>query len=151
MGLTTPNSLTILVWNFYQTFVIVFMDFWLRFESQIHPQRLAINFLFITARADRTVRLVGNSLIFFVGEYSSVRPEICRLSSKIQWRFLCGILGKNYFGGIFQKFCANQGYTLLQFCANRNLWNSALLPAILFLVFIRLKKFTQVLSYVICT
>ena len=53
-----------------------------------------------------------NCLIFFVGENSFVWPEICRVLSQIQWRFLDGISGKNYFGRIFQKFCANQGYPL---------------------------------------
>ena len=55
---------------------------------------------------------VWNCLIFFVGEYSSGWPEICRVSSLIQWRFLGGISGKNYCDRIFQKFCANQSYPL---------------------------------------
>ena len=45
LGLTTPYSLGILVWNFYQTFVTVSIEFSLRFEPQIHPTKLAINFL----------------------------------------------------------------------------------------------------------
>jgi len=53
-----------------------------------------------------------NCLIFFMGEYSSVWPEICRVLSQIQSRFLRGISGKNYFRRIIQKFCANQGYHL---------------------------------------
>ena len=57
LGLTAPYSLGILVWNFYQTFVTVSIEFWLRFEPQIRPTRLAINFLFVTARAERKVRL----------------------------------------------------------------------------------------------
>jgi len=32
LGLTTPYSFSILVWNFYQTFVTVSIEFWLRFE-----------------------------------------------------------------------------------------------------------------------
>ena len=51
LGLPTPYSLGILVWNFYQTFVTVSTEFWLRFEPQIRSTRLAINFLFITTRA----------------------------------------------------------------------------------------------------
>jgi len=47
---------------------------------------------------------------FCVGEYSSVWPEICRILSQIHLRFLHEISGKHYFGRIFQKFCANQGY-----------------------------------------
>ena len=39
--------------------------FWLRFEPQIRPTRLAINFLFITARAERKVRLYAKLVWFF--------------------------------------------------------------------------------------
>jgi len=111
-GLTTPYSLGVLVWNFYQTFVTVSIEFWLRFEAQIRPTRWATKFLLITARAERKVRLCAKLFDFFVGEYSSVWPEISRVFSRIQWRFLRGISGKNYFGRIFRKFCANQGYLL---------------------------------------
>ena len=74
LGLTTPYSLGILVWNFYQTFVTVSNEFWLRFEPHIRPTKLAINFLFITARAERMICLCVNLLYFFVGEYSFVWP-----------------------------------------------------------------------------
>jgi len=57
LRLTTTCSLGILVWNIYQTFVTVSIEFWLRFERQIRATRPAINFLFITARAERKVRL----------------------------------------------------------------------------------------------
>jgi len=67
LGLTTPYSLGILFWNFYQTFVTVSTDFWLRFEPQIGPTRLAINFLFITARTERKVRLCVKLFDFFRG------------------------------------------------------------------------------------
>jgi len=56
LGLTAPYSLGIFVWNFYQTLVIVPIEFWLRFQPQTRPTRFAINFLFITARAERKVR-----------------------------------------------------------------------------------------------
>ena len=70
-----------------------------------------------------------NCLIFFVGEYSSVWPEIYRVLSQIQWRFLRGISGKNYFGRIFQKFCANQGYPLPKLLKFRpTFWNFILGP-----------------------
>jgi len=67
LGLTTPNSLDILVWNFYQTFVTVSTECWLRFEHQIRPTRLSINFLFITAKAERKVRLCVKLFDFFRG------------------------------------------------------------------------------------
>jgi len=72
LGLTAPYSLGVLVWNFYQTFVIMSIEFWLRFEAQTRPTRLAINFLFITARAERKVRSCVKLFDFFLDEYSSV-------------------------------------------------------------------------------
>jgi len=129
LGLTAPYSLGILVWNFYQTLVTVSIEFWLRFEPQIRPTRLAINFLFISVRVERKVRLCAKYLIFFVGEYSSVWPEICRVLSQIQWRFLREILGKNYFGRIFQKFFAIQDYPLPKLVKFRpNLCNFIMCP-----------------------
>ena len=56
LGLTAPYSLCILVWNSYQTSVIVSIEFRLRLEAQTRPTRFAINFLFITTRAERMVR-----------------------------------------------------------------------------------------------
>ena len=57
LGLTTPYSLGILVWNFYQTLVTVSVEFWMRFEPHIRPKRLVINFLFITTKAETKVCL----------------------------------------------------------------------------------------------
>jgi len=67
LGLTTPYSLGILVWNFFETSVTVSTEFGLRFEPQIRPARLAINFLFITVKAERKVRLCVKLLDFFRG------------------------------------------------------------------------------------
>jgi len=65
LGLTTPYSLAILVSNFYQTFITVSIEFWLRFEAQIRPTGFAIIFLFITAKAERKVRLCVKLFYFF--------------------------------------------------------------------------------------
>ena len=67
LGLTTAYSLGILIWNFYLTFVTVSIEFWLRFESQIRPTRLAIYFLFITVRSEWKVRLCAKLFDFFRG------------------------------------------------------------------------------------
>jgi len=67
VGLTAPYSLGILVWNIYQTFVIVSIEFWLRFELQTRPTRFAINFLFITVRAERKVCSCVKLFDFFPG------------------------------------------------------------------------------------
>ena len=66
LGLTTPFSLGVLVWNFYHTFVTVSIDFWLRFEAQIRPTRLVMNFLLITGRAERKVCLCVKLFDFFL-------------------------------------------------------------------------------------
>ena len=83
---------------------------------------------------------------FFLGEYLSVWPEICRVLSQIQSRFLREISGKNYFGTIFHKFYPNQGYHI-----QKNVWNFSLLSPILSWVHSALKKFTQALSYTVWT
>jgi len=94
--LTTPYSLGILVSNFYHTLVIVSTEFWLRFENQIRPTGFAIIFYPSLPGPKGWLVFVWNCLIFFLGEYSSVSPEICRVLSQIQSRFLRGISGKNY-------------------------------------------------------
>jgi len=124
----------------------VSIEFWLRFEAQTRPTRLAINFLLISARAERRVRLWVKLFDYFFGEYSYVWAEICSVFSQIQWRFLRGILGKNYFGRIFRKFCANQGDNSTKSCEI-----SPYFRQFLFWVRIALKKFTQVLPYAVCT
>ena len=43
--------------EFIRPHVIVSIECWLRFESQTRPARFTINFLFITARAERKVRI----------------------------------------------------------------------------------------------
>jgi len=134
VGHTTPYSSGILVWNFYQTFVTVSIEFWMRFDPQIRPTRLAINFYSSLPGLKGRFVCEWNCLIFFVGEYSSVWPKICRVLSQIQWRFLGGISGKYYSRRIFQKFCATK------VILNRNLWNSGLISAIWFWVRIALKK-----------
>jgi len=64
-GHTTPYSLGILVWNFYQTLVIVSTEFWLRFETQIRHTGFATNFLSVTARPKRKVCLCLKLFDFF--------------------------------------------------------------------------------------
>ena len=112
LGLTTRYSIGVLVWNFYQTFVIVSTEFWLRFEAQIRPIRLATNFLLITARAGRKVRLCVKLFDFFRGRIlvrltwnlSRFVPNSVEI---LMWNFRT-----NLFRRIFRKFCANQGYPL---------------------------------------
>ena len=65
-------SLGIFVWNFYQTFFIVSIEFWLRFQPQIHPTGFAIYFLFITVRAERKVHLCVK-LFYFLPRWILIR------------------------------------------------------------------------------
>jgi len=112
LGLTTPYSLGILVWIFYQTFVILPIEFWPIFETQIRPTRFVINFLFITVKAERKVRLCVKLFYFFPRRILICLAWNLSLFFRNSSRFLREILGKNYFGRIFHKFCANQGYHL---------------------------------------
>ena len=99
LGHTTPYSLAILVWNFYQTFFAVSIEFWLKLEAQIRPTRLAINFLLITARAERNVRLCVKPFDFFRG----------RILIRLTWNFshfvpnLVDILTCNFRKNLFRE------------------------------------------------
>ena len=100
-GLTTPYSLGTFVWNFYQTFVTVSTEFWMRFEPQIRPTGLAINFLFITARAERKVRVCvklfhsfrGWILIRFTWNLSRVVPNSVEI---LTWNFRKKLFRENF-------------------------------------------------------
>jgi len=121
----------------------VSIELWPRLEPQIRPTRLAINFFLSLPGLRRSYVCVSNCLIFFVGEYSSVWPEICRVLSRIQWEFVSGVSGKKYFGRIFLKFSPKSRTKTCKI--------SPYFLQFLFYVRITVKKFTQVLSYVVCT
>jgi len=146
LGLTTPYSLGVLVLKFYQTFVSVSIEFWIRFEPQIRSTRMTIIFLLITARVERKVCLCQTFWFFSWVHDSSVWPEICHLLSQIQWRFLRGISGKNYFGRNFHIFSRKPSLSSTKTCVI-----SPYFLQFLSCVCIVLKKFTQILSYVVCT
>ena len=125
LGLTTPYSLGILVWNSYHTFFTVSIEFWVRFEPQICPTRLTINFLFITARAERKVRLCVKLFDFFRGW------ELIRLTWNLS-RFVPNsveILGWNFRKILFREnFSGN--FVPTKVILYRNFWNSGLISAI---------------------
>ena len=125
LRLTTPYSLGVLVWNFYQTFDSVSIEFWLRFEPQICPTRLEINFLSITARAERKVRLCVKLFDFFRGWI------LIPISAEILgWNFRKKLFRENF----SEIVCKTKAILY------RNLWNSDLISAISFRVRIALKK-----------
>jgi len=119
-GLTMPYSVGILVWNFYETLVIVSTEFLLRFESQIRPTGFAINFLSVTARPERKVRLCMKLFDFF--------PR--RILIRLTWNLLCFVPDsveiltwssrkKTTSWEFFRNFVENQGYPLpklVKFC-----------------------------------
>ena len=117
----------VLVWNLYQMFVTVSIEFWLRFEPQICPTRLAISFLFITGLKGRFVR-VWNCLIFFRG-WILIRLKwnlthfVLNSVEILTWNFRKKLFREN-FSEIFAQTRAIQ---------YRNLWNFSLLSAIFIL------------------
>jgi len=148
LGLTAPYSLSVLVWNSYRTFVIASVEFWLRFEAQIRPTRLAINFWSITARAraGRKVRLWVKLFDFFRGRILirltwNLSRSVPHSVEILTWNFRKKLFRENFLEILCKprlsstKTCEISPY-LLQF---------------LFWVRIALKKFTQVLPYVVCT
>jgi len=133
LGLTTPYSLCILVWNFYQTFVIVSIECWLRLDPIIRSTRFAINFLFITATAEKKVHLCVKLFDFFP-TLILIRLT-CNLSrfSQILSRFLPGILGKTISGEFFRNFVQTKAIFY------QNLWNFTIVSFILFWFVLRWK------------
>jgi len=125
MGHTTLYSLGVLVWNFYHTFLTVSIEFWLRFEHQIRPTRLAINILSIIARAERMVRLCVKLFDFFGG----------RILIRLTWKFSCFVQNlveiltwnfkKKLFWENFLEIFVQTKAILYQ-----NLWNFSLLSSI---------------------
>ena len=146
LGLTTPYSLGILVWNFYQTFVTVSAVFWLRFEPQTRPTRFAINFLFITARAERKVRLCVKLFDFFRGRIlirltwnlSRFVPNSVEI---LTWDFRKKLFREN-----FSEISCKPRLSSTETCEI-----SPYFRQFLFWVRIALKRFTQVLPYAVCT
>jgi len=143
---TTPYSFGILVRNFYQTLVIVSTEFWLRFETQTPPTGLAIKFLSVTARPERNVRLSLKLFDFFprwilIRLTWNLSHVVSNSVETLTWNFSRKPFREN-FSEILLKTKA---------ILYRNLWNFALLSAILFWVRIALKKVTEGLSYVVCT
>jgi len=67
--LIMPYSLSVYIWNFYQTFLIVCIEMWLRFEPQIRSTKFAMNFLFIIATTERKVCFYVKPFDHFLTEY----------------------------------------------------------------------------------
>jgi len=147
-GLITPYSLGVLIWNFFQAFLIVCIELWLRFVPQIRSTRFAMNFLFIIATIERKVSFCVKLFDHFRTEYSSIWAEICCVSSQIILGFFDKISTKNSFWKMLQKLLALQGAHLFRcpkfcpICCNFILSSYCT------------EKFqnhlTQVLSYVVC-
>ena len=114
LGLTTTYPLGVLVWNLYQTFATVSIEFWLRFHLQIRPTTLAISFLLITVRAERKVRSCMKLFDFFRGwilirltwNLSRFVPNSVEI---LTWNFRKKI---TISGEFFRNFRANQCYPL---------------------------------------
>jgi len=65
LGLTTPNSFGISVSNFYQTFVTVSIEFWLRFEAQIRPTGFAKKYYSTLSGSKGRFVLLCETILFF--------------------------------------------------------------------------------------
>jgi len=86
----------------------VSIEFWLRFESKIRSTGFSIIFFFITVRAEENVRFCVKLFDFF----SWVNTHLLDLKFVAFCPKFSRDSGKNYFGRVFQKFCANQAYPL---------------------------------------
>jgi len=117
-----------LVWNSYQTFVTVSIVFCIGFEPQIRPIILAINFLLITARAERKIRSCVKLFDFFRGWILirltlNLLPFVPNSVEIVTLNFRKKLLREN-FSEIFAQTKA---------ILYRKLWNFALLSTIFIL------------------
>jgi len=140
--LTTAYSLDVLVWNLCQTFATVSIEFWLIFEPQICPTRLAISFLLITSWAKRKVRSCVKLFDFFRGWIFICLTWNLSCFAQNSAEILTWITLKTISGEFFRNFLAYK-LKLVKFRPTFcNFYSASVL---------RWKKITQVLSYVIWT
>jgi len=120
-------SLGLLVSNFYETFVIVCTQFWLRSEPQIRPTRFAINCLFISARDERKVRFCVKLFDFFprwtlirlIWNLSRFVPNLVEIPT---WNF-----NKELFLEIFSEIYRKKGNPLSNFEKFRHSFSNIIL------------------------
>jgi len=118
----------------------------MRFKAQIRPTRLARNFLLMTARAERKVRLCAKLFDFFRGRI------LIRLTWNL-WLFvpnsveiLTWNFRKKLFRENFSEILCKPRLSSTETCDI-----SPYFRQFLFSFRIALKRFTQVLPYVVCT
>jgi len=121
------------------------ITFWLRIEPLIRPTRLTINILFITARMKGRFICVWNCLIFSWVNTHPFDLQFVVFCSKFSRDSYVEFQEKTISGEFFRNLAQTKAIIY------QNLWNFALLSAILFWVRITLKKFKRVPSYVVCT
>ena len=102
------------------------IEFWLRFESQTRSARLEINFLFVTVRDERKVRMCVKLCNFFrrwiLIRLTWILPRFSQnWVETLGWNFR-----KKLFWWIFRNFVQTKAILY------RNLWNSGLSSEILF-------------------
>jgi len=144
LGLTKPYSLGILLWNFYQTFVTVSIEFWLTFWAPDSSHKTGNKFFIHHYQSWKEGSFVCKTVWFY--SWVNTHPfdqKFVAFCPKFSGNSYVEFQAKIISGEFFRNFV--QTKTILY----RNLWNSALISAISFWVRIALKKLTQVLSYVV--
>jgi len=146
LGLTTPYSFSVSFWNFYQTSVTVSFEVWLRFEAQIRPTGLAINFFIDHRQGWKEGSFVCETVWFFCG----------RILIRLTWNLACFVPNsaeiltwnfrkKLFRENLFEILCKPR------LSSTETCETSPYFMQFLFWVRIALKKVTQVLPYVVCT
>ena len=119
LRLITHYSLGVLIWNFYQTFLIVCIELWLRFEPQNRSKIFAMNYWFIIVTIERKVCFCEKLFDDFLTEYSFVWAEICRVSYEILKGFFHKISKINsFFQNVPETSCTprHSSFQICEFC-----------------------------------
>jgi len=88
------------------------LRFWLRFEPQIRPTRLARSFLLITARAERQVLSCVKLFFFSLVNTDPLDLKFVAFCPEFNEDYYVEFQEKTISGGFFRIFRSNQGYPL---------------------------------------
>jgi len=148
-GLTMRYSPDILLWNYYQTFVIVCIEFRLRFELQICPTTFAITFIHHW-QSWKEGLFVCETVWFF--SYVNTHPFLVKFVTfcpKFSRDSYVEFQNKTIFGEFFINFVKTKAIS-----STKNLWNFVLLLQFFSRTILHWKipkKIKNVLSYVLRT
>ncbi len=136
----------ILVWNFYQTFFTVYVEFLAEIRAIDSSHKIDNKYLIHHCQGWKEDSFVCETVWYL--SWANTHPfkvKFVAFGPNFSGDSYVEFQEKTISGNFFRNFVQTKAIIY------QNLWNFALVSTILFWVRISLKKFTKVLSYVVCT